>query len=358
MTWPECAARQASGARLASADSSSSVANSSALRESIVSRSVKLRVWASAAIFLLQGDGFDVGPWRVRDGCAIVLRDAHEPIGGERPRAPAPTTEMNQEERGVLALARSVFEELAVEQVLERVLEAARELTGARYAALGVLDPSRTRLEQFITSGIDERLRERLGALPTGRGVLGELIRDPRPLRLTDVRAHPSSYGFPYGHPEMGTFLGVPVLVAGAPFGNLYLTDKDGGEFTEEDEDAVVAFAAFAGLAIDHARRYSATEQRRDQLEQSVRALDATLQISRALSGETDLSMILELIARRGQALVSADTLLIELLRGDQVELARGAGDIPSELLGRQLPLRDTVAEAALVTGETQSLAD
>jgi two-component system, NarL family, sensor histidine kinase DevS len=265
---------------------------------------------------------------------------------------------MNQGDRGVLAVAQSVFEELAVEQVLERVLQAARELTGARYAALGVLDPSRSRLEQFITSGVDERIRRRLGAPPTGRGVLGELIRDPRPLRLEDVRAHPSSYGFPFGHPEMSSFLGVPVLVAGAPFGNLYLTEKAGGAFTEEDEDAVVAFAAFAGLAIDHARRYSATEQRRDQLEQTVRALDATLQVSRALSGETDLSAVLELIAQRGQALVSADMLLIELLRGDQVELAKGAGSIPEALVGRHLPLEDTVAEAALVTGETQSLAD
>ena len=265
---------------------------------------------------------------------------------------------MDPGERGVLAIARSVFEELAVDQVLERILEAARELTGARYAALGVLDPSRTRLERFVTSGIDERTRDVIGAPPTGRGVLGELIRDPRPLRLDDVRAHPSSYGFPPGHPSMRSFLGVQVPVAGAPFGNLYVAEKAGGVFTAADEEALVAFADFAGLAIDHARRYTATERRRDQLEQTVRALDATLQVSHALSGETDLSTILALIARQGRALVSARMVLIELLLGEELEIAESDGDVPAGLLGRRFQLADTVAEAALVTGETQSLAE
>jgi len=142
--------------------------------------------------------------------------------------------------------------------VLERVLEAARELTGARYAALGILDRSRGELERFTTAGLDEPTRRQIGALPRGRGVLGELIADPRPLRLADVGAHPHCYGFPSGHPPMKTFLGVPVLVAGKPFGNLYLTEKrEGEEFTDEDEQALVRLAQFAGVAIDHARRYS-----------------------------------------------------------------------------------------------------
>jgi len=265
---------------------------------------------------------------------------------------------MSTSERRILAVARSVFGELAVDEVLERIVEAARELTGARYAALGVLDPARTRLEKFVTTGIDGAARQRIGALPTGRGVLGELIRDPRPLRLEDIGAHPSSYGFPHGHPAMRSFLGVPVFVAGAPFGNLYLTEKAGGAFTEEDEEAVVVLAGFAGLAIDHARRYSATEARRDQLEQTVRALDATLQISRALSGETDLSRILSLVASRGRALVSARVMLIELLHGEDLEMAEASGEFPDGLIGRRLPLADTVAEAALVSGQTQDLSD
>ena len=131
---------------------------------------------------------------------------------------------------GVLELAHSVLGELDVDVVLERVLVAARQLTGARYAAIGVLDKDRSALARFITAGLDDEERRAIGPLPHGRGVLGELIKHPAPLRLDDVEAHPRAYGFPLGHPPMRSFLGVPVLVAGAPFGNLYLTDKDGGE--------------------------------------------------------------------------------------------------------------------------------
>ena len=100
--------------------------------------------------------------------------------------------------------------------------------------------------------------RVQIGALPRGRGVLGELIRDPVPLRLAEVGEHPRSYGFPLGHPPMHSFLGVPILVGGMPFGSLYLTEKaNGKEFTDEDEESVMTLARFAGLAIDHARRYT-----------------------------------------------------------------------------------------------------
>jgi two-component system, NarL family, sensor histidine kinase DevS len=145
---------------------------------------------------------------------------------------------------------------LNVEALLKRVLDAARQLTGARYAALGVLDGSRHELERFIVAGLDESTRQQIGALPRGRGVLGELIANPRPLRLADVGAHLHSYGFPSGHPAMKTFLGVPLIVDGKPFGNLYLTDKRGEEeFTAEDERAVLRLAELAGMAIDQARR-------------------------------------------------------------------------------------------------------
>jgi signal transduction protein with GAF and PtsI domain len=111
--------------------------------------------------------------------------------------------------------------------VLERVVDAARDLIGAQHAPLGALDRSKTELERFVTAGVDEETRPATGALSRGRGVLGELISDPRPLRLADVGAHPHSYGVPAGHPHMKTFLGVPVLVAGQPFGNL-LGEKRG----------------------------------------------------------------------------------------------------------------------------------
>jgi signal transduction histidine kinase len=266
---------------------------------------------------------------------------------------------MDQATRGILQVARSVLEQLDIELVLKRVLDEARVLTGARYAALGVLDDSRGELSRFLTLGIDEHTRRLIGPLPTGRGVLGELIRTPAPLRVGDVGTHPYSYGFPVGHPPMGSFLGVPIQVDGQPYGNLYLTEKQGAaEFSDEDEEAAMLLADFAGLAIDHARRFSGSEAKRAQLQQTVHALDATIQIARALGGETDLSAILQLVAKRGRALVSARTLIIELLRGSELELAAGAGELPEGLIGKRVELADTVASAALRGGRTQRLAD
>jgi signal transduction histidine kinase len=266
---------------------------------------------------------------------------------------------MDQATRAVLDVARSVLEELDVELVLKRLLESARALTGANYAALGVLDQSQTALARFVTVGIDEPTRRLIGPLPTGRGVLGELIRHPVPLRLADAGGHPHSYGFPVGHPPMKTFLGVPVLVAGQAFGNLYLTDKqDAAEFSEQDEQATVLLSEFAGVAIDHARRYSGVEARRAELQHTVRALDATTQIARALGGETDLNAILELVAKRGRALVSARALVIELRRGEELELAAGAGELPPDLVGQRVQLKDTVGSDALRTRQSQHLSD
>jgi signal transduction histidine kinase len=259
----------------------------------------------------------------------------------------------------VLTVARSVLEQLDLEVVLERVLEAARELTGARYAALGVLDESRTQLGRFVALGIDEPSRRAIGALPTGRGVLGELIRSPVPLRIDDVGSHPYSYGFPVGHPPMRSFLGVPIVIHGQPFGNLYLTEKRGHhEFTDEDEQAAVLLADFAGLAIDHARRFAGSEAQRQDLERTVAALDATIQIARALGGQTNLQAILGLVAKRGRALVSARALVIELLQGDELELAAGAGELPDDLLGARVKLANTVASAALRARRSQDLRD
>jgi signal transduction histidine kinase len=260
---------------------------------------------------------------------------------------------------GILTIARSVLDELDLEVVLERVLASARDLTNARFAALGVLSESRTELARFMSLGIDDATRRIIGPLPTGRGVLGELIRNPMPLRIADVGRHPRSYGFPVGHPPMRSFLGVPIVVAGQPYGNLYLTDKMGAdEFDEEDEQAAMMFAQFAGVAIDHARRFTESEERRLELQQTVSALDATIQIARALGGQTNLEAILELVAKRGRALVSARALVIELRRGDELEVAAGAGEIPANLIGRRVKLKDTVAGAALRSLQTQRLSD
>ncbi|HWX43796.1 MAG TPA: GAF domain-containing protein [Solirubrobacteraceae bacterium] len=266
---------------------------------------------------------------------------------------------MDSAARGVLDLARGVLAELDFDVVLERVLQSAQELTGARYAALGVLDDSRRELSRFITRGIDEATHETIGALPRGRGVLGVLIADPESLRLADVGRHPRSYGFPPGHPPMNTFLGAPILVAGVPYGNLYLTEKQGGgEFSAEDEEALTVLAELAGVAIDHARRYTGAEERRDELERTVTTLDATIQIARAVGGETDLEVILELVAKRGRALVGARILLIELCRRDELVIAAGAGELPAGVIGQRVTMHSSLAGQALRTRRTVRLDD
>ena len=264
---------------------------------------------------------------------------------------------MDQTARGVLDIARSVLAALDQEVVLNRVLESARDLTGARYAALGVLNSSRTELERFLTIGIDESERDAIGALPRGRGVLGELIAHPQALRLTDISDHQRSYGFPHGHPPMRSFLGVQIMIEGVPYGNLYLTEKQHDEqFSETDEEAVTMLAELAGFAIDHARRYTGTREHRDELERTVAALNATTQIARAVGAETDLEVILELVAKRGRALVDARLLVIELVQRGQLLVSAGAGELPAGLLGRQVPLGDSAASAALRTRRTQRL--
>ena len=266
---------------------------------------------------------------------------------------------MDRANRGILDVARGVLAELDLDVVLDQVLSAAQELTGARYAAVGVLDESRSELARFLTKGIDEQARAAIGSLPRGRGVLGVLIEHPEALRLADVGEHPRSYGFPHGHPTMSSFLGVPILVEGEPWGNLYLSEKvDGAEFTDEDEEAVAVLADFAGVAIDHARRYTGTRQHRDELAKTVAALEATTQITRALGGETDPDAVLQLVAKRGRALVSARVLLIELERGEELEAAAAAGEIPPGLIGKRIPLADTVAAHALRTQRVQRLED
>lgn len=256
---------------------------------------------------------------------------------------------VDQATKALLQVARDVLSELDVEEVLERVLTSARALTQARYAALGVLDEGGDRLARFLTTGMDEDEQLRIGPLPTGHGVLGELIRNPEPLRIVDVSSHRHAYGFPTGHPMMGSFLGVPIMVGGRAFGNLYLTEKEeAAEFTEADEEAVVLLAEFAGLAIDHARRYASSEASRRSLERNLAALDATVTIARTLAAQTDLATVLDLVAKRGRALVSARTLVIELLEDDRLVVVAAAGEIPAGLVGARVDAENSVGGAAL----------
>ena len=258
----------------------------------------------------------------------------------------------------LIDVGRSLLSELDLDIVLDRLLETAADLTGARYAALGILDDERRELARFLTRGIDETTHRAIGDLPRGRGILGVLIDDPRPLSLEDVGDHPRSYGFPPGHPPMRTFLGVPILIRGQAWGNLYLTEKaGGGAFTPEDQDATVVLADWAAIAIENARLYRDVAARRDELERAVRGLQATAAIARAIGGETELERVLELVVKRGRALVEAHDVIILLRQGDDLALAAGAGHVTISDDTR-VPVGASTAGEVLATGRSRRIAD
>ena len=266
---------------------------------------------------------------------------------------------LSQDElESLLAVGRALVAELDLESVLNQLLETARDLTGARYAALGILAENKQELERFLTIGVDDETRRIIGPLPRGHGVLGELIRNPVPLRLRDVTEHPRSYGFPAGHPPMTTFLGVPVAVRGEAYGNLYLTDKAGGEdFTERDEQLLVVLSEWAAVAIYNARLYESTEQRRSELERAVRGLEATATIARAVGFETELERVLELIVKRGRAMSEARGLLVLLEDGDSLCVHAAAGEIGSKVVGRAVS-NASLAGTVMLTGAAEVVRD
>ncbi len=195
---------------------------------------------------------------------------------------------------------------LDLDATLRQIVHAAMELVDARYGALGVLGADGT-LTRFVHAGIDEPTRERVGALPTGRGLLGVVIEDSKPLRLETLSLHPMSAGFPPHHPPMSSFLGAAVRARGEVFGRLYLTEKTtGGPFTDDDEIVVQALAGAAGVAIDNAQLY-ARARRREQW------LQATAEITAQLLAGSDTDTALPLIASRAAELTGADWTLIAL---------------------------------------------
>src|SRR5919205_2319046 len=208
--------------------------------------------------------------------------------------------------RALLDAVVGIGSELDLRSTLRRIVEAACALVGARYGALGVIRPDRL-LSDFVTHGIDPETHAKIGDLPHGRGVLGLLIEDPRPVRLPDITQHPRSYGFPPHHPPMHSFLGVPVRTRDQIFGNLYLAEKQGAdEFSDDDEEIVVALAAAAGVAIDNARLF-ALAQRRE------RWLAAAAEITSVLLGTVRRKEALQLIARRAREVSGAELVLVML---------------------------------------------
>jgi len=220
--------------------------------------------------------------------------------------------------------------ELSLDNLLQKIVETAASLTGARYAALGVIDESGAALERFVTTGVDEETRATIGDLPRGRGILGVLIREARPLRLTHLGEDPRSVGFPPGHPPMESFLGVPVMLRGVAYGNLYLTEKDGGDFSDDDEELVTLLAAQAAVAIENARLYESATRWSRQLE----TLHETV---RSVVDETDITRLLTLVCERLRMLTQARLALAVLATEDgSLRVAAADSDDP-ELAARLL---------------------
>jgi len=259
--------------------------------------------------------------------------------------------------QALLQAVVSIGSHLELPTVLYSIAETAAELADARYAALGVLDPTaESRLSEFITVGIDEQTRQTIGDLPHGRGVLGLLIREPRAIRMTNLADHPSSYGFPPGHPPMRTFLGVPIAIQGQAYGNLYLTEKrGGGEFTEADEQVVIALASAAGLAVQNARLYEQAQQRQQWLE-------ATASIQARLLGGVAPNDVFADVVASARELARADVAYLALPLGDgTLKVAAADGKGASDLQGRAIPeqsLAATVMREATVAAVTDARDD
>ncbi len=245
--------------------------------------------------------------------------------------------------RGLVLANQAIVSNLPMSLLLRRTVEVACELAHARYGALGVRDQA-DGLEQFVHVGIAEEMVSRIGHLPEGRGMLGALIEDPRPIRLRTIAEDARSVGFPAGHPPMSSFLGVPIRVREEVFGNLYLTERADGEFTAEDEELVSALAATAGVAIANARLYEEARRRQDWLQASTEVSQRLLRTE----GEDPLA----LIARKAQQVADAEVVMVVLLGADgsyMVDVA--AGDGAAELAGLAVPVQDTLFGLALDSG-------
>jgi signal transduction histidine kinase len=253
--------------------------------------------------------------------------------------------------RGLLAATRAISSDLSLPVLLQRVVQSAADLVGARYGALGVIGADRE-LTQFITVGLDAETIDAIGPYPRGKGILGLLISDPRPLRLAALGEHPQAVGFPSQHPPMKSFLGVPIRVGDQVFGNLYLTEKiQQPAFTAEDEELLTALASAAGVAIDNARLYE-IEQRRQRWQ------TAAAEISRELlAGDSDA---LPMITSRARDVGEADfaAILLQVAGTDELLVAAADGVGAADLLGTLVPKDRSLAGKALIDGRDLVVAE
>ncbi|HKO74236.1 MAG TPA: GAF domain-containing sensor histidine kinase [Gaiellaceae bacterium] len=249
--------------------------------------------------------------------------------------------------RSLLDAGISLTSELSLDALLQRLTEMAAELTGAKYAALGVIDPNRTELESFVTTGLDPETAAAIGDLPRGRGILGVLIHEAQPLRLHDLGNDPRSVGFPPNHPEMRTFLGVPILLRGVAYGNLYLTEKEGGsDFTTEDQEIVTLLASQAAVAIENARLFESAKRWSDQLE-------SLIEVGNALATEDELPRMLDLVARRLREILHARFVVVLLRSEGELRLEAAAGEVDMAL-GASASLSGTKAGRVLERGRSE----
>jgi signal transduction histidine kinase len=247
----------------------------------------------------------------------------------------------------------AVGSNLELEVVLRQIVEAAVTLVSARYGALGVIGEG-GRLAEFVPVGLGQEQIARIHHWPQGRGLLGELITDPRPLRLADISAHPRSCGFPEGHPPMRTFLGAPVRIRDEVYGSLYLTEKEGGgEFDDEDEAVLAALGAAAGVAIGNARLYE--EARRQQ-----RWLRASADVTQRLLSGAATGEVLTLVMREAREISGADLVVLALpvVGRAQLVIEHAIGEGAEEAVGLVLPAAGSVSGMVLGSGKPLSLDD
>jgi two-component system, NarL family, sensor histidine kinase DevS len=257
--------------------------------------------------------------------------------------------------RALVDAGIALSSELSLDALLQQLVETAAQLTGARYAALGVIDQTGTALERFLTHGIDADTHAAIGDLPRGRGILGVLIRDAKPLRLERLGEDPRSVGFPANHPPMETFLGVPILLRGVAYGNLYLTEKEGGSsFTEEDEELTQLLAAQAAVAIENTRLYETSTR-------WLRHLESLGEIGDALASELELEPLLGLVTRRLRSLINARLVLIALPEGSsdrlRIAAADGEGSDAYGLTGVELEVGGSKTGRVLQRGRSERVA-
>jgi signal transduction histidine kinase len=256
--------------------------------------------------------------------------------------------------RRLLEAVLQLTSEHSTEIILQRIVEIAAELTGARYAALGVIAPDGGSLSEFLTTGLTAEERAAIGPLPEGLGILGAIIHDPRPLRLAEISSDPRSVGFPPNHPPMHSFLGAPVASRGRVFGNLYLTEKQGAqEFTGADEETIVLLAAQAGVAIENARLFEANRRRE-------RRLEVNREVANAILTNADAEKTLALVATRACELAGAEVTTISTLvdDGESMVIVAADGEGTKRLIGTKMPVTESLSGEVAAAGKLLVLDD